>query len=162
MNKIINALERVDPSTSQNIMELVENMDISEIIFTFNQTTGDLFDLLIKYNNKYNIINLEGYYTLFKNALKINNRLPIDQFTMIILEYAPEIYANDYDRFLNMNIPDTKVSVGNQFGIIRTDIFKSFWRQLNDTEKSKIKEKLIILTTMAHVYFYKTALQYKM
>lgn len=85
-------------------------------------------------------------------------KLPLDKFTLIILEFANEIYSEEENCFMDMTIPDAKLEVGNEFGLIRSEIFKSLWKILDKNHKQIIKEKIILLTTYAHTYFYKTVM----
>lgn len=162
LNKVINNLEKVPLETRQMIFDMSCGMSDLEIIQSFNQQSYDLFTIvamIVKKLGKDNEFKVVGYRAIFDNAIKINNRLPIDKFTLMILEYAAEIYAEQEDLFLNMKIPDKDVSAGNEFGIIRSEMFKSLWRLLDTQDKTKIKNILIPLTTYAHSYLYKTILK---
>jgi hypothetical protein len=160
---VINALERVNPATKEMIFAMAKQMSEVEIIRSFNQQALDMFTLVsifIKQMGKEKEgQKIAGYKHLFDNAIKINAKLPIDKFTLIILEFAPEIYEEKEDCFLNMSIPDKDVRVGNEFSIIRSEMFKQLWRSSNDDHKEQIKNKVIPLTTYAHVYLYKTVMQ---
>jgi hypothetical protein len=50
------------------------------------------------------------------------------------------------------------LEVGNEFNIVRSDMFKQLWKKLSEEDKTAIKEKMVLLTTLAHVYFYQTVL----
>lgn len=158
---IINALDRVNPDTKQMIWNISRSISELEIIHAFNQITLDFCSIIIAItkkrgeDHKYKIA---GYKVLFDNAIKMNVKMPIDQFTMVILRFAPEIYSENEDCFLNMSIPDKKLEVGNDFSFIRSEMFKSLWKVLDVADKSSVKEKLILLTTYAHAYLYKTVL----
>ena len=158
MEKIAEALATVDSRINQAMYETAQNMQHYEITNLFNQAALDFFNLAIsithkkKLNNEYNF---SGYMKLFETALKINVDLPIDRFTMIILEFAPDIYNENEKIFLDMEIPDGKINVGNEFDIIRSKEFQKLWKILNQTEKEDVKEKIVSLTTYAHIFFYR-------
>lgn len=162
LNKVVKSLDKIPQETKQMIFNMACGMNELEIIQLFNQQSLDLFSLvteMVKKLKKDNEFKVSGYRAIFDNAIKINNRLPIDKFTLIILEFAAEIYAEKEDLFLNMKIPDKNVSAGNEFAIIRSEMFKSIWKLLENNDKNKIKETVILLTTYAHVYLYKTILK---
>ena len=159
LNKVIEALGRVNKETQQMIVELSQSMSELAIVNAFNQVALDSFTQFTRITKEMGIekvYQMGGYKILFENALKMNVKLPIDKFTLIILEFAPEIYSENEDRFLNMHIPDTTVTDGNEFAFIRSEKFKSLWKQLDSSKKKAVKEKIILLTTYAHAFFYKT------
>jgi hypothetical protein len=164
LNNVITSLDRVPQETKQMIFSMTQGMSEQEIIQSFNQKALDLFTLLIIITTKIgkeDEYKMSGYKNLFDNAIKINAKLPVDKFTLLILEFAAEIYAEEEDCFLNMSIPDTNVNVGNEFGIIRSEMFKKLWVVLNKNDKNLLKENIILLTTFAHTYLYKTLIKNK-
>jgi hypothetical protein len=60
-----------------------------------------------------------------------------------------------------MSIPDTKVNLNNEFGLIRSEMFKNLWLISNQKDRNDVKEIIILLTTFAHAYLYKTILMKK-
>lgn len=159
LNKVVESLGRVPNDTKQMIYQLSMELSEMEIIQFFNQQGRDLFRILHEITHKHKDskkFNISGYKMFFDQALKINAKLPIDKFTLIVLEYAPEIYAEEEDCFMAMTIPDTKVNVGNEFGLIRTQMFKDLWVTLDKSKKDELSEVVILLTTYAHAYLYKT------
>lgn len=162
--KVIAALEKVPQETKELIFKMAKKLSEFEIIELFNQQAQDLFNILNTLVKKYTTsknekeYNMTGYKFLFETALKANIRWPVDKFTLIILEFASEIYAENEDVFLNMSIPNTKVSIGNEFGLIRSEAFKKLWIILNKHDKDILKENVILLTTYAHSYLYKTVM----
>lgn len=164
LNNVIASLDKVLPETKQMIFDMANSMSELEIIQSFNQQAFDLFTLIsnivkrMKIENEYKV---EGYKTIFDSAVKINTKLPVDKFTLIILEFASEIYAENEDCFLNMSIPDAKVNVGNEFSLIRSELFKKLWKILDKKDKLVVKDNVILLTTFAHVYLYKSLLKNK-
>lgn len=165
LNKVINSLEKVPSATKELVLEkMALSMSELEIIQSFNQQAHDLFSLLISITKKLNKekeYNVSGYKLLFDNTLKFNAKLPIDKFTLLILEFAAEIYAEDENCFLDMAIPDTKVGVNNEFSLIRSEMFKKLWKILENNDKNSLKENIIPLTMYAHAYLYKTLLSKK-
>ncbi|MEM3062416.1 MAG: hypothetical protein QW303_02570 [Nitrososphaerota archaeon] len=162
LEKVVAALEKVGRETKEMIFRMAQNMRDSEIIYLFNQTTFDLFNILqlvTKRINTEDIYGISGYKSLFENAIKINAHAPIDQFTLFILEYAADIYSQNEDLFLNMAIPDVNVTVGNYFGIIRVDFFRKLWEKMTNDEREMFKDKIILLTTFAHTYLYQSILR---
>jgi hypothetical protein len=164
LNRVIKALERVDPEINKAVYELSNGMSEMEIVQTFNQHTLDSFNSLInitKKMGKESIYKISGYKTFFENALKINAMLPIDKFTLIILEFAPEIYDENEEVFLKMTIPDAQIEVSNEFGFIRSELFKQLWLSLNKTDKDSVKDNIILLVTYAQAHLYKTLMKKK-
>lgn len=164
LNNVVNALERVDIQTKQMIFSMSCGMSDLEIIRCFNQQALDAFNILMGITTrmkKEGECKVGGYKALFDNAIKINAKLPLDKFTLLILEYAPEIYSQNDDVFLNMAIPETNIKVGNEFSIFRSEMFKKLWKQMNQSDKNEMKNKIVLLTTYAHTYLYKTILSIK-
>ncbi len=165
LENVINSLERVPLETRKMTLAMAQNMSDIEIIRSFNQKALDLFNFMINVTKRlgkekeYN--NIKGYKTLFDNALKINAKAPLDKFTLIILEFAADIYAQDEDCFLKMTIPDTKVNINNEFGLIRSEMFKELWIASGKEEHDEVSDIVILLTTFAHAYLYKTVLMKK-
>lgn len=162
LENVVKSLDRVPTETKQMIFDMSQGMKEMEIIQSFNQQALDMFTAVINVTKKlgkdkeYNFL---GYKNLFDNAVQMNKKLPVDKFTLIILEFAAEIYAEQEDCFLTMSIPDKEVNVGNEFGMIRSETFKILWTTLNNTDKNILKEHIILLTTFAHAYLYKTIIK---
>lgn len=162
LEKVVEAIEKVPDEIKQLIFEMAQNMTDMDIIQSFNQTSLDFFTTTHKISiklGKENDIKVLGYKLLYENALKMNIKLPIDQFTLSILEYAPQIYEQNEEKFLKMKIPDAELQAGNEFTLIRSNQFKNLWIVLDTNDKNDIKEKLILLTTYAHAYIYKTVIK---
>ena len=164
MDIIIDALSKIDSDINNGIWEMAQGLTNNEITNLFNQTALDFFNLAIDITRKRNIereYGFSAYMNLFEAALKMNVTVPVDRFTMLILEFAPDIYGGNEKVFLDMHIPDSKINTGNEFNIIRSDAFKKLWLILNSTEKELVTEKVLSLTTYAHAYFYKLLLNKK-
>ncbi len=58
-----------------------------------------------------------------------------------------------------MPIPNAQLEVGNEFGFIRSQMFKDLWKILGDKDKESIRSIIIMITTYAHAYLYKTILK---
>jgi hypothetical protein len=162
MEKISSALEKVSDEINQMAWNLAKEIPNSDIIQTFNQETCDLFEILIGTINTLGVsreCNINGHKIIFENALKINIGLPIEQFTFIVLQFAPEIYDEKETFFLEMKIPNQKVQNGNEFSLINSEAFKKLWLLLNHDSKQEIKDKIILMTTYAHAYFYKVIIK---
>ena len=159
LQKIAIALDKVNPETQKTIKDMATMMSSVEIIQNFNQTALDFFNLLIDITKKMNLLKefgMEVYLTFFQQAIKINASMPLDQFTVLILEFAPDIYAENEDFFLNMQIPDGQIQGSfsqNEFSLIRSEKFKNLWKILGKDEKKEITGLITLLTTFAHTYF---------
>ena len=165
LQKVIDALEKVNDKTKNLILTMAKSITEISVIQSFNQASLDMFNEVLKITNrlgKESEYKIGGYKAIFDNAIKINVKMPIDKFTLLILEFAPEIYTENENFILGMPIPDAKVEVGNEFSLIRSEMFKGLWKILNKTDKNILKEQIILLTTFAHVYFYQTVLKQKL
>lgn len=161
LSRVAEALLRVPAETNQMIFEMAQQSSEDEIAQMFNQDARDLFDVLARITKRLGCeaeYNINGYSMLFESAIPWKKSAPVDKFSLLILEFAPEIYSEDEDCFLTMNIPDKEVSVENSFGLIRSDMFKQLWKAIGTTERARLKDKIIGLTVHAHTYFYRTAL----
>lgn len=171
LSKVVKALERVSLDTSNMIAGMAKGMTEAEIINHFNQSAKDFFNTTISVTKRMGIAREyggEAYLAIFENAIKMNGRMPIDKFTMLILEFAPEIYAEDENCFLDMEIPDRNlnemgapVTSDNEFSLIRSEKFKKLWKILSPADKETIKADIILLTTYAHTYFIYSLLKRK-
>lgn len=158
MKRIALALDRVTKETHEKIIDLAEGLSETEIINLFNQAAMDFFDMAItksKELGREREFGFTGYQFLFESALKINMSLPIDKFTLIILEFAPDIYDANEEYFLSMDIPDAEIKANNEFGIIRSKEFKKLWGQIDADCKEVTKDHITSLTVYAHAYFLK-------
>lgn len=162
MTLIADSLAKVDPDVNRGIWDMAQNLSEQEIICFFNQTALDFFTFAInitKKMGKEREYGFSGYMMLFETTLKMNKSVPVDQFTILILEFAPDIYNANEKFFLDMYIPDGKIGKGNnngnEFNIIQSQEFKKLWLALDSADKENIKERIIVLTTYAHAYFYK-------
>lgn len=161
LNKVIHSLQKVPQETHLMVFNLANALSELQIIQSFNQSANDMFNTVLQITielGKEKEYNVSGYKNLFDMALKHNIKLPIDKFTLIILEFAPQIYAKDENCFLTMTIPDKNVNVGNEFGLIRSEMFKKLWVVINSKQKAELVDKIILLTTYAHTYLYKSGI----
>lgn len=158
MQRIAIALSQIDPSINQGILDMARGLSKQEIINLFNQSAMDFFATAIYVTTQMKRekeFGFAGYETIFSTTLKINAQLPIDKFTLIILEHAPDIYDANETHFLRMHIPNGEIKTSNAFSIIKSDEFKKLWCVLQPSDKEKVKEHIISLTTYAHAFFYK-------
>lgn len=163
LQKVVNALEQVNMETQQTILQMARGMSDMEIIQLFNQESLDLFTVItdtVKSLGKENEIKFGGYKLLLENAMKLNVKLPVDNFTLVVLEFAPFIYMDDEDFFMRKTYGNgsAKLEVGNEFAFITSEPYKEMWKLLDKNIKQKIKNKFLSVTIYAHVYFFKTVL----
>lgn len=161
LEKIITSLEKVDKDLQNMILNMSKSLSDIEIIQTFNQGCIDLFTNIAAVVKKIGMekeIKFGGYKLLLENAMKINAKLPVDNFTLVVLEFADHIYSGDETFFMDRSYGKAKVEVGNEFTFIRSEPFKHLWKDLDSKDKEMIKEKFILVTTYAHAYFFKTVL----
>ena len=143
---------------------MANNLSDREIINLFNQSAMDFFNLAINITEKMKRAKEFGfvaYKSIFESTLKVNANLPVDKFTVIILEYAADIYDSNEKYFLEMHIPNKELNTGNAFSIIESEEFKKLWLVLNSQDKEIVKEHIISLTSYAHAYFYNLILKPK-
>jgi hypothetical protein len=173
LQDIVTSLDNVSLEIKQTIYDMSQKMTEDEIICSFNQQALDLFTVMaaiIKELGRENEIKVASYKILYDNAIKINYRLPVDKFTYFLLAFAADIYSENEERFLGITVSDSIIqtnllkaakAVGhteasdNEFGFIRSEMFKSLWKLLDPDSKELIKSKIILLTSYAHAYLYK-------
>lgn len=160
LKTIVNALSQVKPQTTQIIMSLESSMSDMELAQSFNQKALDMFDLVIGITKRLGIeseYKISGYRMLFEQAVKSNVRLPLNNFYKTVLPFAPQIYTENVDYFLNMEISDVEASAENNHVLIRSEPFKRLWKntKITELERSNIKDNIILLTTYSHAYFIK-------
>lgn len=164
LERVVESLAKVPQETNQMIFQIANNTSELEIIQLFNQEARDLFNILADITRRYNCekqYKIGGYSMMFEQALKVNHRLPLEKFSLIILEFAAEIYREDEDCFLKMEIPDKEISIDNEFGLIRSEMFKELWLIIDEKDKNVLKERVVELTCRAHTYLYKSLLKQK-
>lgn len=162
--RVIAALERVNQMMKQTIFNYSTSMSELDVIQSFNQNALDLFTNMIKVATELNLPNqskkASGFKVLFDKAIKSNIKLPLEKFCLVILEYAPEIYEDCENYFLEMEIPDADVKVGNDWGMLRSKEFKDTWLILTPNMKERIKNPITLMTIYSHVYFYQTIIRH--
>ena len=167
IDRVIASLHKVKPETDQMIRQIALSFSELEVIKSFNQESLDFFNLVTtisKNTGREDKLKLAGYGNLFQNAIKINVKFPIDNYTLIVLEYADQIYSENEDFFMKKKYGatgSTMVEVGNEFNIVHSDVFKELWKTLTDDDKHKIKGHVVMLTTYAHAYFYQTIFKHQ-
>lgn len=159
LKKIVDALQRVPNETNKSILDMATSFNENEIIQLFNQKAYDLFDNLLMITNSINPNNdykISSYRYLLDTAIKTNAKVPIDQFALAVLDIAPEIYDENEEFILNMQIKDLQVEKQtNEFDIIKSDKFKNIWRKLSSDNRKILKDIIMMLTVYSHAYFYK-------
>lgn len=162
LKKVFESLEKVSSEINEEVKEMALAMSKNEIVTLFNQHANDLFTALLRITMSKNVeneYNVNGQKNLFEKSLKINKQLPLDKFTFIILEFAADIYDGNEEKFLAMDIPDKKVNVNNEFGMIRSEKFKELWKTLASADKIILRDITTSLTTYAHAFFFKSAFE---
>ena len=162
MEQIAESLAKVDQIITESIWEMAQGMDTYALGISFNQSAMDFFNSAIKITNRRSLekkFGFSAYLSLFEISLKGDKRVPVDQFTFLILRFAPDIYNGSEQMFLDMHIPDGKVKSGNGFNIVQSQEFKNLWKILNKVEKDEIKEHITSLTTYSHAYFVRLLLE---
>lgn len=156
LNDVKTAILSLEPGINQMIGKMIEKMPDSVIIQRFNQAAQDFFALLTRFITKTgnpDAYNLRGYVNLFNHAIENRPDWPIDKFTLMILKFAPQVYNEDDDFFVNIEVPETQVKVTNEFGIIRTEMFKQLWLKAPESDRKLVRASCKLLTTYAHAYF---------
>lgn len=159
LTKIANVLKTINPETRSMVYDYSTKYSEDFIIREFNQATKDLFNLMRSIAIKIKKLpesGIDNHIFLFETALKLNVKTPIDNFTLIILEFAPQIYQEDEQFFIDLSIPDKEVNLKNEFGIIRSQIFKDLWVILEKKDKQILSQKIQLVTMNAHAFLYKT------
>lgn len=166
LEKVVDSLDRVNSDTKKMVFDMAKGMTEQEIITQFNQTALDFFNTTISITKRMGNAReygFEAYLIFFNQAIKADAKIPIDQFTLTVLEFAPEIYSENESTFLNMNIPDGKLTdsayANNEFSLIRSEKFKRLWQSLKPQDKEEVKTSIILLTTYAHTFFVHTLLK---
>lgn len=158
MSNVIKALQTVAADKQLMARRIAQGFSAAEIVSKFNQAGKDFFVLLkhiineVGENKDYN---LNGYEKLFHHAISIRQDWPIDKFTLMILQFAPQVYEEDEQFFLSVEIPDQNVRINNEFGIIKTEAFKELWLKTNDNRRDELKDNCLLLVSFAHAYFLK-------
>lgn len=161
IQRVVKSLESVNEETKKYVMDLSECLLKEEIVTMFNQYALDFFNDLTQISYEVDSSKAKiftSYSLLYETSLNLKKNLPLEKFTLTILEHADKIYMQEEEHFLEMDIPNKEINIGNnknEFGIIQSDEFKKLWKKLGEDNKSIIKDKVILLTTYAHAYLYK-------
>lgn len=158
LKKIIQSLEKVDSNITNTILGMAEKTSMAQVINDFNYNSLEVLDFLDYIGKKYNhtdTCDMTKHRLLFENAIQINKRLPVDKFSLIVLEHAQDIYDENEEYFMELPMPDVNAKAGKDFSMIKCEAFKKVWTSLDEEDKDLVKEKVISLTTSAHIYFIK-------
>jgi hypothetical protein len=162
--KVIESLKNVDKDINDSAITMAKTINETELVDLFNHHTNDFFNTLHTITNVLNVnkeCNLHGYHSMFSSTIRVNKKLPIDHFSASILEFANDIYNENEEFFIGMNVPNKQINSGGEFNIIKTDALKNIWKKTNSGQKDIIKEKIISITLYAHAYVYKIAMNVK-
>lgn len=158
---IIDALDRVDEETTDLVISLANRKSDIDIMSEFNQLSVQVLEDLERIGKKYGcegVCNMKHHRETLEHALKINARLPIDKFSVLILLHAAEVYNEEEKYFMELPMPDVDAKAGNKFTVIKCEPFKDVWKLLDKRDKRMVVDKTILLTTWAHAYFIKNVL----
>lgn len=158
MTNVIKALQSVSEEKQIMARRIAQGYSAAEIVTKFNQAGKDFFALLqriIRETGSKKDYNVAGYEKLFHHAIGIRQDWPIDKFTLMILQFAPQVYEEDEQFFLSVEIPDQNVRINNEFGIIKTEAFKELWLTTTDSNRDDLKDQCLLLVSFAHAYFLK-------
>lgn len=156
MLRVVAALNGVDEKNKQMVRRIANGYTEIEIVTKFNQAGKDFFVLLNRLTSEAGKdYGVKGYEKLFHHAIGLRKDWPIDKFTLLILQFAPQVYAEDEQFFLDVKIPDQQVRINNEFGIIKTEAFKELWLTTSEQNRNDLKDACLLLVTFAHAYFVK-------
>ena len=157
LEEVSTELSKTSQTDQATAFEAAQVLTQEEVIQQFNAAALQLF------TNAYNITvkrgkereyKIGGYKTLYEKAVKANRATPIDQFTLIILKFASDIYARNANKFLKMDIPEEiEIESDNEFGLIHSKEFKKLWVTLTNLEQNTIIDNMVEMTQFAHIFF---------
>lgn len=157
---VIAALERVDLAIRQEIYKMSLNMSRDMLVQSFNQRAKDMFSLLERISRacgRYETTDLAANRSLFNTAVTTSPEIAVNKFTLLVLEFAPEIYARDEEAFLKMTIPETDVKTSAGWGVIRSNEFRDMWvHDMTGEMKTQVTELMIRMVTIAQAFLYQT------
>ena len=110
---VVQALERVPRATRQQIYQLSQSAQRADLVTAFNQNARDMFTLLEQISRqcgRYETTKLGSNRMLFDTAIGSHPEIALNKFTLLVLEFAPEIYSRDEEAFLQMTIPTTEIA----------------------------------------------------
>lgn len=126
----------------------------ADLVSSFNQLAYDILDILKRFvlaRNDPSTERFVGYINGKKNkieaSLKVNAFIPINAFTEKALRYLIEIYSEDEDRFMNMEVYDSDDS-----SVDHSD-YKKLWLTLSNDEKQQLVSKIKLATFFSHAFF---------
>jgi len=137
----------------------------SELLKQFKEIMDSLFTLIIgsikKICPKDKVVEyvneIEEYNTQYNIAMSASIEFVLREFSLSILEYAPQIYSKDEKFFLQDKTETTDIKGTN----VNLNMMKHLWQNLNNTDNLHIKikatiiDKTIKLTAIGEIYFTK-------
>ncbi len=91
------------------------------------------------------------YKSLINGALKMNQLIAIEKYTLYMLEHEEQINARDEVYFININLnSSTNMTDRSLMEILK---LKNIWHKLDINTRTKIFDFLIVLTYWARQYF---------
>lgn len=162
LEEVAAELARTSDADKQNAIDAAAVLTEEEVIQQFNQSAlklfTDAYNITVKRGQEREY-KIGGYKTLYEKAIKANRKTPIDQFTLVILKFASDIYARNANKFLKMDIPqEIEIDHNNEFGMIHSESFKNLWRKMTDAERNSITDSIVEMTQFAHIFFIQTML----
>lgn len=156
-NKIQESLARVPEEYVEIIRSDYMDRSMYELFDIFNTNVNQFFDLAHSIAEKYGVsheFRFMGYKSLMENTImKMGKRIPIDQFSTIILEFVNEVYNEDENFFLNYEIEEEKIENNEHISIFEINRIKELYGKIENEDKEMIMEKIKTLTIYAHAYF---------
>jgi hypothetical protein len=128
--------------------EEIDNLSSQELVTLFNDFLYDLLKQLhgiVKSDE-----DIKYYFNMFKDLVKMQRTLVIDQFIIHILEYYDEIKNKNEEFFMNEDV--TKKKLGDNV-ISKVFKFKKLFQQLTKKEKEMLFYYLNILCYISARYF---------
>jgi hypothetical protein len=127
----------------------IDAMDSNKLLTEFN---NQLYDLLKQLNLIVKDEDIKYFYGAFKDVIKFNNKIIIDQYIINVLEYYDQIKAKDINFFINGNQVVNKYKDEESI-ISKIFKFKELFLKLSDPQKEYLFFSLNLLCYISARYF---------
>lgn len=151
------AIKQISPEINAAVHQMAKTDSKQILTERFNQACRDLLQFLVPLTQKYGVYEeskIATYKMLYEKVSSIDRSIPVEGFINHVLQYAPHVYDEDIEFFMQLELPTTDVNVKGQFTVLMVDVFKSLAKKASPQEMERVVDILTSMTMTAHASFF--------